>query len=112
MAQDIEQRLGVHAARGAYGSEPFAIPLDGTTLIPPRATLVHPEQWVAAAVQQKLAKYGPMPDVVLVVHLHSPDDLERSQLEWLRRWHDTHGSPFREVWVVNDYGTPAQRVPT
>jgi hypothetical protein len=56
MAQEIEQGLGVHAAWGAHGSEPFAIPLDGTTLIPPRLTLVHPEQWVAAAVQQKLAR--------------------------------------------------------
>lgn len=113
-SQIADPESGIFAAFGAHGGEPYAIPLDGTRLIPPRLQPEEPDKWLIAAIDEKLRHYGrsgvSTRDIVLAIRFHWPHDLNRQQIDRIARWLRDRGAPFREVWVANDYGTPPQRV--
>lgn len=113
MARKIEERTGKPAAFGSRMGLPFAIPMYGDQLIPidPRPRRL--AEWVGPAVQKKIAKrYGPAEKAILLVDLDWPFPLRESDLIEIGQALKVWGSKFREVWIVNAYGDPPQRVPT
>ena len=111
-AEEIERTTGAPAAFGAHYDSPFAVPLDGQSLIPPAPGPNVSEDWVAAAVRQKIEKrYSLATKTILVVDLRSPFNLERFQLARLAAHLGELGSPFIQIWIVNAYGDLPQLVP-
>ena len=101
----------VYPAFGVADGRAFAIDPRKSQLPVSLFTKKDVSGWIAVAVKQKIAKrYANAPDAILGINLHHPFRLEAFEL---RRIADAvAGHPFREIWVVNGYGDPAQRVPS
>jgi hypothetical protein len=111
-AAELEAQLRVPVGHGAHGDQPVVVPWDGKHLIPPRLAPARPLDWVMAAVEQKMGKrYGAQKTTILVVHFDSPfTPFTPSEVAALRKRLWALQWPFREVWVVDDYGSRAQRL--
>jgi hypothetical protein len=91
-----------------------AIVLEPGTPMPVKTRPVDPVVGILRALELKTGKYEPAAaaNAILIVHQvqwHSALEPER-----LRRVADHAarvGAPFRQVWIVNEYGDPAQKVP-
>jgi hypothetical protein len=75
-------------------------------------TPIRPDRWIVAAIRQKTEKrYAHTGPIVLIVHFRWPFALERSQLLSIANQAQELGSHFSEIWVANEYGDPAQKIP-
>jgi hypothetical protein len=96
----------VHNGRGVVD--------EGRTEIPLRTRPLDLVVGVFSAVSAKAEKYGPgeASEAVLVVHhVQWPLPLDGRDLKRIGEHAAQIRATFREIWIVNEYGDPAQRVP-
>lgn len=76
---------------------------------------VDPVAGILVAIDAKAAKYGRKEAaraLLAVHHVQWPWGLEDIRLRRIADHARAAGVPFREIWIVNEYGDPAQHVPT
>jgi len=111
-ATAIEKTTGVPVGFGAHGGAGFVVPLDGAHQMPVRLKPIKPVDWVLSAIQQKIGKhYSDVHQTVLGVRLVGIMPLYPWELTELGTRLDALGWPFREVWLINEFGEPPQVVP-
>jgi hypothetical protein len=111
-AQRIEQQTGIPTPWAVCNGA--GVVLAGRTELPPRTRPVDPVLGVFAAIESKTKKYGNRESSRAVLVLHHVQWLSSLDEHNLRRVAD-HATRtralFREIWIVNEYGDPAQRIP-
>jgi hypothetical protein len=67
---------------------------------------------VFSAIDHKAKRYGlsEASEAILIIHHYWPFLLEQNYLERLGDYASRTAAPFREIWIVNGYGDPAQQV--
>jgi hypothetical protein len=111
-AQRLEEETG--ARTGWAVSDGIGAVFTADDEIPVRTKPCNPIAGVFAAIDAKAKKYGPGESrqaILVVHHVHWPFLLEQNYLKTLAEHADRTGAPFREIWIVNEYGDPAQQVP-
>jgi hypothetical protein len=97
---------GVHNGRNVV--------LDGSNNLPASTKPIDLVVGIFAAIAAKSTHYGSneAEQAILVVHqVHWPSILDETSLKRVANHALQIGAPFREIWIVNEYGDPAQRVP-
>lgn len=90
------------------------IVFDGRTEMPVSTRPINPIVGILAAVSAKAQKYGrdeASTAILVVHHVHYPSLLDEGDLRRISDHAVQIGAQFREIWIVNEYGYPAQRVP-
>jgi hypothetical protein len=111
-AQRLEQATGAPRGWAVSGGKGRVFTADDE--IPARTKPCNPIAGVFAAIDAKAKKYGPdeaRQAILVVHHVQWPFLLEQSYLRTLGKHAYRTGAPFREIWIVNEYGDPAQQVP-
>lgn len=97
----------VHNGRGVV--------LDGSTQLPTTTKPLDLTAGVLPSIRAKSGtRYGPIEcaSAILVVHhVQWPALLDARDLERIGEFATSIASRFKEIWIVNNYGDPAQRVP-
>lgn len=111
-ADQIDERTGVKPSWVVCDGE--GIVLRAGTEIPVSTHPCDPIAGVFSAIDHKAQRYGPNEAsgaILIIHHVHSPFPLEPNYLERLGDYARRTAVPFREIWIVNEYGDPAQQVP-
>jgi hypothetical protein len=100
---------GVPQHFGAHYGTPFVVPADGMSMIPPITRAARPDEWILAAVRQKVEKSYSQP-AILVVDLRwfmipSSEDWSLGE----RAATEAKGK-FLEIWVTDEHGDPPRRI--
>jgi hypothetical protein len=102
-AQELTEATGIAHSFGAHYDEPFVVPADGKSPIPPSGTRpVRPDVWIIKAIEQKAAKRYSEPSILLV-------DLNHFDTPRFEDWNLGDGiakvgvGRFLEVWIVDQY---------
>ncbi|HZL19143.1 MAG TPA: hypothetical protein VFG23_15510 [Polyangia bacterium] len=108
-AQELTEATGIAHSFGAHYDEPFVVPADGKSLIPPSGMRpVRPDVWIIKAVEQKAAKRYSEPSILLV-------DLNHFDTPRFEDWNlgdgiaKVAGGRFLEVWIVDQYSRIPRR---
>lgn len=108
LAKKAGQPVSFHATEDGF------MLLDGTTPLPLATEPVRQDEWVVAAIQQKLAKnYASVHPATLIVNLKSPLALLPFEVERISSVVAGLGDEFTfaDLWVVNDFGDAPIRIP-
>lgn len=114
------------AARDASQRQPpagFHIDRRGNTTVldsadvtlPPALAPIDNVSGIVAAIQKKASKYRPHQvsgSVLVVHHVQQISLLSPFELAKIAEGISSYDAAFLEVWIVNEYGDMAQRVPT
>ena len=103
---DIPPSWVVHRGQG--------IVLEAGNLIPVRTRPVDPVVGILRALELKTGKYEPAAAasaILIVHHVQWHSLLEPERLSRVADHAAQIGASFRQIWIVNEYGDPAQKVP-
>jgi len=111
-ARKIREETGKVFAIAVRDGRPFV--LDDATKPPPVTQPKDPTIGIVSAMRGKGVRYGPNESraAILVVHqVQWPFPLAPYHLGRVAKAAEEENIPFLEVWIVNEYGDPAQKVP-
>jgi hypothetical protein len=119
-ARRIEEEAAEVSGRDETGTVPWTVRggrgfvLDGHTRMPVSTRPVDPVVGILAAIEAKAKHYGraeASSSILAVHHVQWAFRLDAGRLRRIADHAAQIGAPFREIWIVNEYGDPAQRVP-
>lgn len=108
-AREIEKRRGRPVSWGVHDGQEFV--LDGETEMPLVTRPTDPTAGILPAIIKKASKYGVEPPILVVYHVEQVSRLDDGVLRRIADHATAIRAPFREIWIVDEYGGPAQRVP-